>query len=415
MIPSVEVFTSLGGDDVRTGIARFSLRRGAISTTFTYDGDYLAHPYAYAIDPSMPLSARTHHAEGLPGAFRDSAPDRWGRNLVAKRYRVEARKKELAMRSLDEVDYLTGVFDQTRQGALRYRTSQNTEWLSPHKGVPPLIQLPELLRASRSLAQESEGTEELKLLLDAGSGSLGGARPKASIHDGARLLLAKFSHRADEWDVMAWEKTALDIARVAGIRVPGARLVRVGAERVLLLERFDRRDSLYAGMRLPYVSAMSLLGARDGDARDYSELAEDAGFFVADPNAELADLFTRIALLIALHSTDDHLRNHGFLRMSGGWTLSPMFDVNPNPYLDSGRVTSVFGESGAREAIALADLLDVFGLSRQDASVAVSKVLDAMADWRAIARTNGCKEAEISMFAPVFSNRMKALETAFEH
>lgn len=289
----------------------------------------------------------------------------------------------------------------------------NGEWLSSSVAIPPIIQLPRLLHASRKVAQEEEGSEELKLLLDAGSGSLGGARPKASIFDEGKLYLAKFSHPSDTWDVMAWEKTALDIARLAGIDVPKARLTRIGSEQVLLLERFDRESVGEHEIRLPYVSAMTLLDARVGDSRDYAELAEALGFFVSDATADLASLFRRIVLLIALHSTDDHLRNHGFIRTSGGWKLSPLFDVNPNPFVDYHRVTAIFGESGSREADSLTDLSASFGLLQAAAEKEVSEVIKAVKQWRAVARSNGCRKAEMSLFEPVFLNRIEALREAF--
>ena len=172
MISLVEVYTPVKEGDVRAGIARFNLRRGSISTTFTYDDEFLANSCSYAIDPHMPLSDKTHHIRGLPGAFRDSAPDRWGRNLILRQSRAEALGRSMVLRAFDEVDFLISVFDQTRQGALRYRSSPDATWLSPHRGIPPIIQLPALLQASKQLAQEAEGKEALKLLLDAGSGSL---------------------------------------------------------------------------------------------------------------------------------------------------------------------------------------------------------------------------------------------------
>lgn len=413
MIPAVDVRTEVNGRPAHVGRAYFTLRRGRLSTLFHYEDAYLANPHAFAIDPSLPLLASAHHCDGIPGSFRDSAPDRWGRNLIAKRERERAAREGDALRSLDEVDFLLGVFDRSRQGALRFFAPDSDEPLSTGPEIPPLIKLPALLDASRSVARGEEGLGELKLLLNAGSGSLGGARPKASVVDEGRLLLAKFSHPNDDCNVMAWEKTMLDLAHAAGIATPNARLVPVGDERVLVLERFDRTGSLVDGPRLPYASAMTLLAAEDGDQHDYGEIAEQLGVFAADPTGSLKELFARAAFSIAVHNVDDHLRNHGLVRERGGWKLAPLFDVNPDPHIDAPRATTFMGESGANEAAGLAALLPEFGLKRENAARIVGRVLAATGQWKAVARRNGCTAAEIKLFEPVFDNRRRALATAF--
>lgn len=208
---------------------------------------------------------------------------------------------------------------------------------------------------------------------------------------------------------MAWEKTALDLAASCGLTVPDSRLVRMGGEAVLLTRRFDRDG----GGRLPYLSAMSLLGARDGEARDYIEVAEALASFVADPGRDLEELFGRVAFSIAVNNTDDHLRNHGFLRAGGRWRLSPAFDVNPNPDDCAQRVTAVFGECGCGQSRALAEAAPYFGLDAGKARGVVGRVLGAVGRWRAVARRNGCAEAEISRFGRVFDVRAGELKRAF--
>lgn len=403
----------LEGSSTVVGRAHFNLRRGRVSTLFKYDESYLANPRAYAIDPSAPLQASSHHFDGIPGAFRDSAPDRWGRNLIAKREREHAAQDNRALHSLDEVDFLLGVLDQTRQGAFRYFRPGCEAPLLSGSAIPPIIQLPSLLHASRSIASGEEGMDEIKLLLNAGSGSLGGARPKASVIDGKRLLLAKFSHPNDDWDVMAWEKTTLDLARTAGMDTPNAHLVAVGGERALVLERFDRSDSHVNGERIPYLSAMSLLAAEDGEQHDYGEIAEHLGTFAAEPIKALEQLFARAVFSIAVHNRDDHLRNLGLVRNGGGWGLSPVFDVNPDPHLDAPRATTFMGEAGLGEVGGLTALLPEFGLDREEAASIVKKVLAGIERWDAVARHNGCPDAEIKLFTPVFEDRRRALVSAF--
>lgn len=412
MVPLLEVVDGSTGAERMVGTARFSLRRGMVSTTFSYADSYLEDAAPYAIDPALPLRSGPQHCEGLLGAFRDSAPDRWGRHLVERDHRAAAAADNRAPRQLDEVDYLIGVFDMTREGSLRFR-EPGGPYLAERAAIPPLVELPRLLHASREVALGEAGRAEVKALLNAGSGSLGGARPKASVCDGDRLLLAKFSHPSDEWNVMAWEKTALDMAAAAGIAVPAAQLVRIGDEWVLLLERFDRAGSLARGVRIPFMSGMTALGSADGDARDYAELAEVVAELASEPATQLQDLFARVTFSVAIANTDDHLRNWGFLRQQKGWEMAPLFDVNPNPEEGAFRVTSIAGERGDREERGLRDLAAYAGLSEDAAREVVGRVLASTMLWKDVARKNGCPEREIKLFAPMFARKARQLREAF--
>lgn len=398
MQPVADVF--LGNDAVLVGRARFTLRRGQIATSFMYDDAYLSRSDAFAIDPSLPLSERSGFVAGLPGAFSDAAPDRWGRRLI----------RRASARVPDEVDYLLGVYDRTRQGALRFKLPETSTFCTEDAEVPPVVRLPRLLAACRAVLTEDDAAEEVKCLLDAGSSTLGGARPKATVDDGGDFYIAKFPAPGDEHDVMAWEKTALDLASLCGIEVPDSRLVRIGGEGVLLTRRFDRGT----GVRIPYLSAMSLLGARDGECRDYVEMAEALASFVGSPERDLRELFRRMVFSIVVNNTDDHLRNHGFLRAEGCWRLSPAFDINPNSDVRACRATSIFGECGRRQSHALFEAASYFGIDTDGARSVVSSVLTAfMADWRTTARRNGCPEAETIRFGRVFGQRAEELREAF--
>ncbi|MDO5043249.1 MAG: type II toxin-antitoxin system HipA family toxin [Slackia sp.] len=413
MIPVLDVFMTVGGEKVPVGRCRFNLRRGRIGCSFSYDDAYLASPKAFAIDPFLPLRNSVHHCDGLPGAMRDSSPDRWGRHLISRRRAEQARANGAVAWTLDEVDYLVGVCDTARQGALRYGAPGVDGMLSEQGNVPPLVDLKRLVAASNSIARGDAAVDQVKQLLDAGSGSLGGARPKATVVDDGRLLLAKFSHPGDEWDVMAWEKTALDIASSAGVAVPRSKLIRLGKDSALVLERFDRDKSLFGGDRIPYLSGMSLLGASDGEHRDYAELAESMEALLADPKEQEKDLFRRVVVSVVLHNTDDHLRNIGFVRLAPGWRLSPAFDINPNPDASRSRVTSIYGEVGRAEAAALKDLAAVCGIDMGEASAIVKNVLASVSCWKIAAQRNGCRDSELRMFAPVFEKGMRALSAAF--
>ena len=414
MVPAVDVFTKLPGEaaEVLVGTCRFGLRRGRISCSFAYSDAYLEKK-AYAIDPALPLRSAFYHCEGMPGAMRDSSPDRWGRHLIDRRAIAEAQATGAALRTTDEIDYLLGVFDSTRQGALRYSILGSDERLSVNNEVPPIIELKRLLFASNEIARGNEGNVQVKELLDAGSGSLGGARPKASVIDEGKLLLAKFSHPGDEWDVMAWEKTALDIAGAAGMAVPSSKLVRIGSDSVLLLERFDRSGSLEKGERIPYLSAMSLIGAHDGEHCDYATVADALTVWTSNPNRELAELFRRVVLSVALHNTDDHLRNLGLIRKEGGWVLAPVFDVNINPAAARVRATSIFGEVGKNEVEGLDSFGEICGISAEAKAQIVGEMIASVRHWRVFAKRNGCKDSECELMGRVIEERCAALESRF--
>jgi len=407
MIDRLQVHVVVGGSTVPAGTAHFQLRRQRLTTSFIYEVDYLAMRGAYALDPRLPLANGAHHVEGLPGAFADCAPDRWGRNLITRRFRAEARDAGGRARGLSEVDFLVGVADLSRQGALRFARSSTGPFEHPDPIVPPLVELPRLLNASNRVADEDD-LGAVKELLDAGSASLGGARPKASVSgDDGRLLIAKFPHPSDSWSVMAWEKTALDLAARAGITTPSTRLVDVGRQRVLLLSRFDRSD---AGGRIGYLSAMSLIDGRDGGSYDYEDIVDVLPEFGARVTSDLTELFRRAAFNVAVHNTDDHLRNHGFLHRSGGWALSPVFDVNPNPDLGVARQTAIAAASESSDEVeGLVSLGEACRLTRNEAIDVIGEIVVAVTSWRNAAERNGVHAREIRDFADMFEDRLAAL------
>ncbi len=405
----LRVHVDIAGGSVLAGVAYFHVRRGRVSTTFVYDPDYLADPNGYDLEPGLPRHAGQQSCDGLPGSFADCAPDRWGRNLIDKRRRALQRETEQRLPAATEVDYLTGVTDVTRQGNLRF-TGGDGPFLSPDDGVPKLVSLPLLLAAADKITDRA-GLDDLaavKALLDAGSGSLGGARPKASIRgDNGGLLIAKFPHRDDEWDVLAWEKTMLDLAGSAKLRVPRARLTQVGSRNVLLLERFDRNA---AATRRGYLSAMTMLGVHDGDERDYDDIAQALTEWGAAVKDDLAELFGRAAFNVAVRNTDDHLRNHGFLRERGGWILSPVFDVNPDPDMSRPRVTSMLGAVDAdTEVEALLDLARAWRLTDAQARASIGRVVAAVSRWRPVAAANGIANRELTVFDVVITTQLTAL------
>lgn len=404
---AVDVILSDVETDVLVGRAFFATNRRGISTTFRYDDSYLTRRAAYALDPALPLFKGSHAvADGLPYSFTDCAPGRWGRNLIKKRVQALDVAEGRTSRKVTDIDFLLGVTDLTRQGALRFTepdAGPEGPFLGSDPDVPRLLELPRLLRAAERVVRDEDDMEAVKELLDAGTGSLGGARPKASVRDGDRILIAKFASPRDEWDVIAWEKTALDLAERAGIQAPTRRLERVGGKAVLLLDRFDRAGD---GSRIAYISAMTLLTARDGgsDAFDYTDMAEtlpEHGDVTI--KADLVELWRRIAFSVAIHNTDDHLRNHGFLRGQAGWRLSPLFDVNPNPDVSVRReITIGFADERDDEIRGLMDAAPVFGLAADVAKKILTEVFAATLDWHRVAKANGIGEREVARMEAAF-------------
>ena len=407
---ALDVHVELGGETLLAGRAQFNRRRGELSSTmFQYDTGYFAHPLAYEVDPRFGPYTGSQQAPGLPGAFADCAPDRWGRNLILKRERARALQEKRTQRTLDDIDYLAGVSDITRQGALRFRRDAQSTFLGPDHAVPKMVRLPALMRASEAVARDDgdQGLAAVKLLLDAGTGSLGGARPKAAVRgDDGTLLIAKFPHPDDAWDVMAWEATALDLAKAAGIDVPTYRLAPLDGRNVLLLHRFDRTGE---GARIGYMSAMTLLERNDGAGGDYAEIAEALEETGGRVKGDLAELFRRAVLSVGLHNTDDHLRNHGFLRDEIGWVLSPAFDINPEPDPKARQTTIAGASTQGDESDGLEELARACRLSASASREERGRIADVLDGWRDVAAANGIRGSEIARFADAFERGIAAL------
>ncbi|MCL2881460.1 MAG: type II toxin-antitoxin system HipA family toxin [Coriobacteriia bacterium] len=405
----IDVSLETGGRTLFAGSLFTHFRGRRLSTSFSYDPNYLADRAAYDLEPALPLDQGAHgFPDGLPYSFKDACPDRWGRELIRKRLMSSRGAGNGHPRELTDIDYLLGTSDFTRQGALRFKQEGSADFEAADTTVPKLIMLPELLAASTQVAHDAFGTASdlaaVKMLLDAGTASLGGARPKASVLDKEALSIAKFPHPSDAWDVMRWEKIALDLARAAGVAVPESRLLTIDGSSVLLLRRFDR--DLQA-RRIGYISALTLLERDDGQSGDYVEIADTLATVSEAPAEDLAQLWRRILVSIYLHNTDDHLRNHGLLRGKRGWRLSPAFDINPEPVLTHTRATSIDGVvDAADEWSALWGARAWFGLSDEEAQDIAQEVSAAFIFWKDIARRNGATQKEIELFAPILSRAL---------
>lgn len=402
----VQVHVALDGVDTLAGTLYSHRRRGTESATFTYTSGYLSTPGAYALDPELPLTTgarQTRVGAALFGAFTDCAPDRWGRTLVTRREAALAHAEGRATRSLGEIDYLLGVRDDLRQGALRFRNGSGPFLADDDTGVPALTDLPALLDLAARAERGTVDLPDLQRLIRIGS-SLGGARPKAHVRgaDG-RIAIAKFpSAGHDTWKVMAWEKVALDLAASAGIDVPASQLLDLAGRHVVVVDRFDRTST---GERIGYVSAMTMLGASDGEQRSYLEIAEVIENTSARATEELHQLWRRIVFSVLISNTDDHLRNHGFLHERVDvWRLAPAFDLNPDPgvgpkYLSTA-IDDTDGTASLSSALAVAGY---FRLRDAQARATVRDMAAAVARWRDVAMRHRLNLSEIGTMEPAFA------------
>lgn len=394
---AIQVHIDTPDGAVPVGMARVTRSRGIDTTEFSYHEAFLAGP-GWEVSPDLPVRTGSSVVEGLPGALDDSAPDSWGRNLITRRLAAQAREAGHVAPTPTEVDHLLGVNDLTRQGALRYRRDDREPFLAASDGLPHMVQLGKLYEATRAVADGTDADAAVATLLDAGSGSLGGARPKASVADGNTLYVAKFPRGDDPWDVIRWEAVALDLAESCGLRTPPHHLHDVGGVPVLLVERFDRDGD----HRIPFVSARSLIGAGDHEARDYLELVDALTEHGSDVRADLDELWQRAAFSIGLNNVDDHMRNHAALRGAGGWTLSPVFDVNPDARPTAPSASSIAGETApAGRRTALMATADRFGLNEAEAKERWHRIVEVVSTWRAVASTHGIPTSEQDEFAGV--------------
>ena len=408
MTRQVLVYVELGGVSHLVGKLWTRARGSRQSATFEYAPEWLSNHGHFALEPALAVGAGPHHTPAdtpLFGALSDSAPDRWGRVLMRRAERRFGAADGHSPRTLLEIDYLLGVHDVSRLGALRFAAQESGPFLaeSTEANIPPFIALPKLLSASEHVVRDTESDEELRLLLAPGS-SLGGARPKASVLDTCgQLSIAKFPSPTDEWSTVRWEAVALSLAGKAGILVPQWTLESVAGKPVLLVKRFDRGS----GTRIPFLSAMSMLGARDRETRCYLDFVDALRRWGATPRQDMHALFRRVVFNVLISNTDDHLRNHGFLFTSAaGWQLAPAYDLNPVPVDIKPRVLSTgidIGDATASLELAFS-VAQYFELSPDEARIVAGEVGKAVSSWRNVAKKAGVGAREVERMASAFEH-----------
>jgi serine/threonine-protein kinase HipA len=400
------------------GHLRSSLTRGKEVFSFTYEDDWLAGGAARQLDPELQLFGGPQYLDSGErpnfGLFLDSSPDRWGRLLMQRREAALARQANRPAHRLQESDYLLGVHDEQRSGALRFKESETGgAWLCDEAlmRTPPWASLRELEHASWMIQDDSANDdphylEWLNLLIAPGS-SIGGARPKAGVRDSqGDLWIAKFPGRADTRDMAAWEMLTHQLAAKAGLRIAEAGLHQFGdGHRTFMTRRFDRKAETDGMQRVHFASAMTLLGHADGDdhlaGASYLELVEFLTRQGAQPGSDLEELWRRIVFSIAVHNTDDHLRNHGFLLTERGWLLSPAYDLNPDP--DGAGLSLNISETDNALNFDLAlEVAPFFRLKAPLAESILRQIRDAVDVWREHAKTLRIARAEQEIMATAF-------------
>lgn len=411
---SLEVWiddATLGGS-ARVGQLSKATSRTGDTISFEYDTDWLAEGRSvrgFPLDHELYFNAGRQFAKAgageLSGAFQDASPDRWGKRLMDRREVIEAREQGRPTRNLRAWDYLIGVHDESRMGALRLRDPASGRHVDDRMlSAPPVT---ELARLEAIAAQVERGDADLsdemirwiKQIVAPGA-SLGGARPKAGFRDATgQLWLAKFPSNEDRMDVGLWEYLTWQLSLDAGIEMPEARLLLLSERgHTFAVRRFDRSGE----SRRMFSSAMTRLDATESDGHSYLDLVQAIESTGTSTHIarDLEQLFRRALFNVLIGNRDDHLRNHGFLREGDGWRLSPAFDVNPNPYMDQ-HVLAFDDWNTSPDSSLLLDTAEYYRLSKTSLNKVVTQVRAAVRGWEERARALGASAGEMAQMQTV--------------
>lgn len=400
-------------DPVLMGVLKAEFTRGKEIFSFSYSEDWLKSRYSQILDPELQLYSGSQYAKEEKqnfGVFLDSSPDRWGRFLMKRREAAIARSEKRPERTMRESDYLLGVFDGHRMGAIRFKEDPDGPFLNDNEKLasPPWISIKELEQISLRL-EDDDAIEDpdymkwLTILINPGS-SLGGARPKASVVDDRKnLWIAKFPSKADNKDIGGWEMVSNELARYAGLNVAVSKIQKFSNEYyTFLTKRFDRPSS---GERIHYASAMTMLGYVDGnnyqDGVSYLEIVDFLTKNGGNVENDLTELWQRIVFNLFVANTDDHLRNHGFILTEKGWILSPAFDINPNEDGNGLSLNISLDDNSLDLELAL-EVADYFRVKKDEALVKIENIKSSVKNWRKVANKYQLPKSEQELMAKVF-------------
>lgn len=413
----LEVWLDVHFLDRMAMVGRLAHDRGQVR--FNYSKEWLKNPLRFNLDPELSLDAAPFFPNpetGNFGVFLDSSPDRWGQTLMIRREAIEAHDEQRKSRTLYAWDYLIGVQDPTRQGALRFKNEDDAFFLANNAlPAPPVAHLRDLEAVAMELTDKRiENLDALKrwlAVLVAPGSSLGGARPKANFTDtDGSLWIAKFPAKDDVRNMGAWEMMTHDLANTAGISVPPARILKLNSKNhhTFCVKRFDRTNR---GKRVFYASAMTMLKRTDTQNASYLDLAQ----FIMTNGArtfikkDLEQLFRRVLFNIAVGNRDDHLRNHGFVLTKDGWRLSPAFDINPCQE-KAGHVLNIDDRDNRPLLENALTTAEYYELSNAKAMEILSEVAQVVKSWVDVATRRGIPRADIILMESAFLHKEQMLE-----
>lgn len=391
------------------GVLSAQQAKGKKAFSFEYAKDWIQSEEQILLDPDIEWYTGQQYPNGKEnfGVFFDSMPDTWGRTLMKRRSAQKALEEGKSAPTLYDIDFLLGVHDNCRMGALRFKLDPEGDFLdnNPDATTPPLSNIRELQYAADVLESDKDSADVKKWLaiLIAPGSSLGGARPKANIIDEkGDLWIAKFPSKADTIDKAAWEFLAYKLALKAGIEMAESRIEKIsGRFNTFFTKRFDR----FKGERIHFASAMTMTGNNEDTIKEnpasYLDIAEFIQFAGTDNKKELHQLWKRIVFNIAVSNTDDHLRNHGFILTNEGWKLSPAYDINPSIDKD-GLALNIDSENNALDFELAKSVGEYFKLTEPEMDAIINEVKKAVSTWKIEAQQIGISRAEQEMMAGAF-------------
>ncbi len=392
------------------GILSAHAAKGRKAFSFEYSKEWINSKQRMLLDPDIQFYSGPQFPNNKEnfGVFLDSMPDTWGRTLMKRRAAQEASEKGERAKTLYEVDYLLGVLDESRMGALRFKTEPKGPFLdnNDRSPIPPWSSVRELQEAAKNIENETDNDAVKKWLaiLVAPGSSLGGARPKANIIDeNKNLWIAKFPAKNDTTDKAAWEYLAFQLALKAGICMSECKIQKIaGNYNTFFTKRFDREKE----QRIHFASAMTMTGNTEDTIRDkpasYLELAEFIQNHGTQVNENLEQLWRRIVFNIAISNTDDHLRNHGFILTDRGWILSPAYDVNPSIDKD-GLVLNIDMDNNALDYNLAKSVGEFFRLNNSQMDKIIDDIIAVVRTWKQLAKAIGIPNSEQNIMAKAFN------------
>lgn len=398
----------------KVGSLGYEYLRGSDVFSFEFDKTWLKRYPKIDFGCDLRPYTGVQYSQGnhIFGCFSDTLPDRWGRRLIDLRASLETEGK--ASHTLSDWDYLKGVEDEMRMGGFRFQDPIDGSFISstPSYSVPPAIHIDELLQAAKEIEKSEYKHLEpekkwVQRLFQPGS-SMGGARPKACVQSGGQLYLAKFPSINDDINVSQWEHFAHLMAKECGITVAETQVIKAGTgQDILLSKRFDRTED---NKRIHMASSLTVLGLTDGDGQRNGKGYLDIVDFIISGGgnhieANLEELYKRVAFNICIGNTDDHFRNHAFLLGKDGWELSPVYDMNPtNSMFQALLIDANTNESSLNH---LYNAHELYMLDETTARGIIMDVTRSMKYWESMAEDIGLPRREITYFTDRFEQGME--------